>query len=43
MFAVTTTLPERDDPITKAKLQQKQKVPKTQAELDAIAAKKAEE
>ena len=44
MFAVTTILPGADEPITKAKLQEKLKVPKTQEELAAIeAAKKAEE
>lgn len=40
MFAVTTTLPEHNKPITEAKLETKLKIPKSQAELDEIAAKK---
>lgn len=44
MFAVTTVLPGKDDPITKAKLLDKIKTPKTEEEKKAIeAAKKAEE
>lgn len=44
MFAVTTVLPERNEPITKAKLLEATKTPKTKEELEAIeAAKKAEE
>jgi len=44
MFAVTTTLPGHDEPITKAKLIDATKTPKSAEELAAIeAAKKAEE
>lgn len=43
MFAVTTTLPEHDKPITAAKLQTKLKTPKSEEEKAAIAAKKKEE
>jgi len=43
MFAVTTVLPEAEEPITKAKLQTQLKVPKSQEELDEIAAKKKAE
>jgi len=44
MFSVTTCLPDKDEPITKAKLQTKLKVPKSKEEIAAIeSAKKAEE
>ena len=44
MFSVTTVLPEKDQPITKAKLIEATKTPKTEEELAEMeAAKKAKE
>ena len=44
MFQVTTVLPPAEDPISKTKLIDKKKVPKTEAELKEIEeAKKAKE
>jgi aspartyl/asparaginyl-tRNA synthetase len=40
MFAVTTVLPEKNEPITKAKLMENLKTPKTEEELAEIEAKK---
>lgn len=41
MFQVTTVLPPADQPISKAQLQDKKKVPKTEAELKEIEEAKA--
>ena len=43
MFAVTTVLPGRAEPISKAKLVEELKTPKTAAELEAIKTQKAAE
>ena len=43
MFAVTTCLPEKDEPISKAKLISQTKTPKSAEELAAIEAKKKAE
>ena len=43
MFAVTTCLPEKDEPISKAKLISQTKTPKSAEEIAAIEAKKKAE